>query len=129
MQGMKIDFVTSSIIITKAFRDAAAEYGSEEYIALNMVKEENPSMKIVLRSTEMPKRSSKYKGLTYKYMRKFISVMDSGNLLNFENTILYFESFDYSNGEVYQNVKDWFLANYPNHKDMVVNFAPKITAA
>lgn len=129
MQGMKIDFITNSIIITKAFRDAAAEYGSEEYIALNTVKEENPNMKIVLRSTGMSKKANEYKGLTYKYMRKFISVMDGDNLLNFENTILHFESFGYSNGEVYQHVKDWFLAYYPHHKDMIIDTAPKITAA
>ena len=34
MNGMKIDFVTNTVIITKAFREAANEYGSEEYIAL-----------------------------------------------------------------------------------------------
>lgn len=124
MQGMKIDFVTNTIIITKAFREAASEIGSVEYQSLNRAKEENPRMRVVLRSTSAAGRGNNDKGLTYKYMRKFITIMDSENLLNFEKTKLYYEDFGYENGTVYKRVKEWFLENYPDHKEMVVGCAP-----
>lgn len=126
MQGMKIDFITNTITITKAFREAANEYGTEEYIALHSVMSENPNMKVVAKSVRSSqKRRNENKGLTYKYMRKFISIMDSDNLLTFEKTIEHYEDFCSESAEVYQNVKDWFLENYPYHKDMVVDAAPQ----
>lgn len=124
MQGMKIDFITSTIIITKAFREAASDSNTEEYIALSKVQKENPQMRIVLRNTKATRGKSGYKGLTYKYMRKFITVMDSDNLINFENTKLHYESYDYTNGTVYQYMKEWFLNNYPDHKEMIAAAAP-----
>lgn len=125
MQGMKIDFITNSIIVTRNFVEAAADINSEEYTKLQLAKMDNPTMRVVLRSTRGAGHKSEYKGLTYKYMRKFISVMDSENLGNFEKTILHYESYGYENGTVYQYVKEWFLKYYPRHKEMIAEAAPK----
>lgn len=126
MQGMKIDFITNTITITKAFRESANEYGTEEYITLQRVMAENPNMKVVSRSVRSSyKRRNESKGLTYKYMRKFISIMDSSNLITFEKTIEHYEDFCSENVEVYLNVKEWFLENYPHHREMVVDAAPQ----
>lgn len=125
MNGMKIDFVTKTITITKAFRDAANEYGSEEYIALSLVQQEHPNMQIVLRSVRKGNRANKNKGLTYRYMRKFIALMDSENIATFEKTILYYENLYVENSTVYQFVKEWFLDNYPDHDELVIKAAPK----
>ena len=76
MNGMKIDFVTNTVIITKAFREAANEYGSEEYIALTKLLQEHPSMKVVLRQSRTCHRANENKGLTYKYMRKFKKILE-----------------------------------------------------
>ena len=126
MQGMKIDFITNSIIVTKSFAEAAADINSEEYTSLQLAKKDNPAMRVVLRSTRAAGHESDYKGLTYKYMRKFISVMDSANLVNFEKTILHYESYGYENGTVYKYMREWFLTYYPNHKEMITATAPKI---
>lgn len=125
MNGMKIDFVSNTITITKAFREAANEFGSEEYVALSLVQQEHPNMKIVLRSVRTGNRKSEYKGLTYRYMRKFISIMDKDNLSVFEKMILYYEDAYMENATVYQHVRDWFLKNYPNHKSLLIEAAPK----
>lgn len=125
MNGMKIDFVTNTITITKAFRDAANDYGSAEYTALSLVQMEHPEMKIVLKSVRKGNRANKNKGLTYRYMRKFIALMDSENIATFEKTILYYESLYVENGTVYQYVKEWFLDNYPDHDELVIKAAPK----
>lgn len=122
MQGIKVDFITNTIIITKEFAALASDPTSEEYVTLNLLREENPKMKIATRSR---KKSSKErnpnKGLTYKFMRRFISVMDEKNLSEFSRKQAYFESFDMEGAEVYQNVKDWFIKQYPNYKDMIVD--------
>ncbi|MCD7725326.1 MAG: hypothetical protein LUI12_07215 [Clostridiales bacterium] len=128
MQDIRVDFITNSIIITKSFADAASIPDSEECTRLQLIKKDNPTMKIVLRSTKAAGHKSACKGLTYKYMRKFISVMDKDNLINFEKALLYYEGFGYDNGTVYQYVKAWFLENYPYHKEMIVDAAPKIAA-
>ena len=51
MQGMKIDFITNSIIVTRSFIEAAADINSEEYTSLQLAKMDNPTMRVVLRST------------------------------------------------------------------------------
>lgn len=122
---MRVDFMTNTIIVTKEFYRAAQEWGTEEYTALNLAQTENPQMRVAFRSVKAAKRTNENKGLTYRYMRKFISVMDNENLRTFEETILHYESFGYENGKVYQYVKDWFLDNYPNHKELIVSAAPQ----
>lgn len=126
MQGMKIDFITNSIIVTKSFAEAASDINSEEYTSLQLAKKDNPAMRVVLRNTRTAGHESDYKGLTYKYMRKYISVMDSVNLVNFEKTILHYESYGYENGTVYKYVREWFLTYYPDHREMIAAAAPKI---
>ena len=57
MQGIKVDFITNTIIITKEFAALASDPTSEEYVTLNLVKSENPEMKVVTRTRK--KSSSK----------------------------------------------------------------------
>lgn len=129
MQGMRVDFIKNTIIVTKAFYEAAQEWGTEEYTALTLAQAENPKMRVAFRSVNSAKRRGENKGLTYRYMRKFISVLDNANLRTFEETILYYEGLGWDNVVVYQHVKDWFLDNYPNHKELIVNAAPKALAS
>ena len=126
MQGIKVDFITNTIIITKEFAALASYPTSEEYVTLNLLREENPKMKIATRSR---KKSSKErnpnKGLTYKFMRRFISVMDEKNLSEFSRLQAYYEGYDMENAEVYQHVKDWFIETYPDYKRLLVAGAAK----
>ena len=121
MQGIKVDFITNTIIITKEFAALASDPTSEEYVTLNLLREENPKMKIATRSR---KKSSKErnpnKGLTYKFMRRFISVMDEKNLSEFSRKQAYFESFDMESAEVYQNA--YCEANRPGLRSKTAAF-------
>ena len=88
MQGIKVDFITNTIIITKEFAALASDPTSEEYVTLNLLREENPKMKIATRSRKKSsKERNQNKGLTYKFMRKFIATMDEKNLEEFCRTI------------------------------------------
>jgi len=124
MKGIKIDFVTNTITITNAFREAAMNYGSEEYTALALIQHDHPNMRIVTKTPRSSRKPSDTKGLTYKYMRNFIAIMDSANLITFESTCQYYDSLTNSQAEKYQGIKSWFIENYPNHKDMVVDSCP-----
>ena len=62
MQGIKVDFITNTIIITKEFAALASDPTSEEYVTLNLLREENPKMKIATRSR---KKTYKEKFCTY----------------------------------------------------------------
>ena len=128
MLDMNIDFVTNTITLTKAFHEAAKEFGSEEYTKLQLVKLDNPNMKVVVRTTRSGNRKCDYKGLTYEYMRKFIRTMDRDNMIVFEEVIDHYKDFGQTGGELYQNVKVWFLENYPRHKEMVVDTTPRKVA-
>lgn len=124
MQNIKVDFMTNTIITTKSFYEAASQYGSEEYKLLQEIKNDNPNMKVSVRESSRKGTANAYKGLTYRYMRKFISVMDSENLDTLEKVLLHFEGLYTENGEVYAAVRDWFLENYPDHKEMIVAAVP-----
>lgn len=128
MQEMKINHINNTIVVTRSFIEAASEYGTPEYTKLEAVKKDNPNMRVVVRSTKAAGCRSENKGLTYKYMRKFISVMDSENLITFEKTILHYESYGYESGTIYRYMKEWFLENYPEHKEMIAAAAPKRAA-
>ena len=130
MSGIRVDFISNSIIVTQAFLDAAAVVGTEEYNELRDVRKENPNMKIVRRSVRSNKENHKSKGLTYAYMRNFIKVMDSDNRVTFEDTVDYFQDmYNGNSAKTYVAVRDWFLENYPRHAEMIVETAPKLPAA
>ena len=129
MQGIKEDFITNTIIITKEFAALASDPTSEEYVTLNLLREENPKMKIATRSRKKTyKEKNPYKGLTYKFMRKFISVMDEENLVELTKKQKYFESFFMEPAEVYAEVRKWFVETYPDYKRLLVAGASKDSA-
>ena len=121
MNGIKVDFITNTIIVTKEFAALASDPTSEEYVMLNLLREENPKMKITTRSRKKSyKEKNPYKGLTYKFMRKFISVMDEENLIELTRKQKYYESFFMEPTEVYVEVRKWFLETYPDYKRLLV---------
>ena len=128
MRDIKIDHVANTIVITKTFAAAASNPSSEECLLLNQVKAANPTMSVVINARKSTKTKSCNKGLTYKFMRSFISIMDAKNLENFNKAILYYEALHYSNNEVYWRVKEWFESNYPKYQEMIVDAAPKKVA-
>ena len=124
MRAITIDFIANKIVVTKGFYENAKVPAIEENERLRVVLSDYPNMKISVRESSRKNTPNKFKGLTYRYMRKFISVMDNENLDVFERVILHFEGLYTENGEVYAAVRDWFLANYPDHKELIVAAVP-----
>lgn len=128
MNCIKFDAITNTITLTKGFYEASKNPDSEEYARLSDLMSKHPNMKIAINSNRRGKTPSEYKGLTYDYMRRFIRIMDKENIVTFEEVIAHYEDFGYASGKLYQCVKDWFLATYPHHKDMIVDSTPQKAA-
>lgn len=120
MQNIKIDFITNKIIVTKGFYENAVIPATEENAQLNTVLKDYPKMTVSVRETSRKSKPNAYKGLTYRYMRKFISIMDRGNLERFEQVVLAYEGLYAESATVFAEVRDWFLRTYPRHKEMLV---------
>lgn len=126
MKNIKFDYITNTITVTKAFYKAAQNYGTEEQVTMTKLKREFPDMEIAVRSPKAKRNDSK--GLTYEYMRKFIRKFDRKNAVVFEDVIIHYE--EHNNGAAaYRYVKEWFLENYPEYKEVIIDTAPKKVAA
>lgn len=123
--NIRFDFITNTLTVSKGFYDEACKYGTDENAELKRVMEDYPNMRVAVRSTRSGSRQQESKGLTYRYMRKFIAIMDRNNLSVFEQTILYYETLCEESSQVYQSVKGWFLENYPRHREMIVEAEPQ----
>lgn len=126
--NIRVDFMANEIIVAKGFYAKACVPGTTESIELLKVQKMYPNMCIVEKETKHSRRRpNETKGLTYKYMRRFISILDSQNLINFEKAKFYYENLYDDNATVYYYMKEWFLNTYPNHKEMVVIAEPQAT--
>lgn len=123
--NIKFDFITNTIIVNKGYYLEACKYGTDEHNEFMRLKSDYPNMRISVRSVRTGNRKSDIKGLTYEYMRRFIAIMDSENLLEFNKVQLHYEMFESDKAKVYHLVKEWFLNTYPYHKDMIIEAAPK----
>ncbi len=125
MRDIRYDFTTNTIIVAKAFLEAASIPDSEEYKQLQRIISQNPTACVVPRTIKHRKAENPTKGLTYKYMRKFIKTLDEANLSVFNETIMYYEDKYEDSATVYKHVRNWFLDNYPYHNEMIVDNAPQ----
>ena len=117
--NLKVNHQTRTIEMNKTFADKASRFGSDEYDALMLAREQNPgyTMKVITRKTTKSDKPS-YKGLTYEYMEKYILAHDDE-----EQTIMneYMalrgmtdEAEDaLADSLTYQEMKEWFLDKFP----------------
>ena len=120
--NLKVNHETRTIEMNKTFADKASRFGSEEYNALMLAREQNPgyTVKVVTRKTTKSDKPS-FKGLTYEYMEKYIvahddeekSIMGEYKMLTAtcdgaEEMLLEAVS--------YHEIKDWFFDTFPEIK-------------
>lgn len=117
--NLKVNHQTRTIEMNKTFADKASRFGSDEYDALMLAREQNPgyTMKVITRKTTKSDKPS-YKGLTYEYMEKYILAHDNENqkIMNeyLELRAMTDEAEDaLLESATYQEMKDWFLDKFP----------------
>ena len=102
---MKIDFVTKTIEVSKAFATKASHFGSMEYKELRAVINELPNFRVMIKAA--PTSHQTYtKGLTYEFMEQYISrVSEDESVMQ---DFLYLRQ-----GCSYNEIKKWFFAKFP----------------
>lgn len=117
--NLKVNHQTRTIEMNKTFADKASRFGSDEYDALMLAREQNPgySVKVATRKTAKSDKPS-FKGLTYEYMEKYILAHDDEDqtIMNeyMELRAMTDEAEDaLMESATYQEMKDWFLDKFP----------------
>ena len=117
MANINVNRKMRTIEITKKFDKASSRYGSDEYKELQKALADNQGYKVVVKSSSSNKKET-YKGLTFDYMKKYISTHDDEN-----GTIM--EEYNMMRGtseeakeacaesKSYHDIKEWFLETYP----------------
>lgn len=132
---MHLDFEKGLIVLNSTFAKKARMIGSPEYNQFQKVHNEFPTFTIIRRQIRKKPDQEHYKGLTYDYMRAYIAenvgkdkatdeereaaVKEALDVL--ENKI--FISKCHSNTQRYPAIRNWFLATYPEVKEVFKNAA------
>ena len=89
---------------------------SDEYALLQRTRQDFPTFAVRTRQIKSNPKKDTYKGLTYKYMKKYIELHETKE--EAEKVIAYLEdqiliSNCHSQRLRYPTIKKWFLAKYP----------------
>ena len=125
MNGYKLDLVSKTITITKAFADAAADPQNGEYTLLVQLQKDIPGLRVIRKTHRTPTkyttkegeiyRCNPSKNLTYEHMEAFINALP--------NSEKYMEGYIFlrnDGGKVqtsrYAAVRRWFVAQFPYYR-------------
>ncbi len=116
MTNIKIDRAHRTLVINKTFSAKASKFGSEAYNELRAACADNPTYKVVVESKRVAKPA--FKGLTFDYMEKYIAAHDDeqkSNMIAFKKFRAQDEEAELmlADSLTYKEIKDWFLAKYP----------------
>lgn len=125
MESYKINLISKTLTITKAFEDAASNVNSEEYKLYQKLTNEIPDLKIVRKTHRTPSkyktkngeefRCNQFKNLTYDNMEKFIDALPNNSeyktQFKFAKTAA---AAVQTNG--YAVVRRWFSAQFPEFR-------------
>ncbi len=111
---MNANLMTKKIEMTQKEAKAAGRTVSEEFKTLRLLKEMYPDFEVVVKAPS--KRKGEYKGLTYAYMRAYITKHDDdkkSKMAEFKNLL----AEDKQNEELveaacYFEVREWFLNTF-----------------
>lgn len=114
MKNIVVDYANSNISISSAFAKKAFTPGTDEYRQLMSVRQDFPEFSLVTRKFKTNTKQEHYRGLTYAYMREYISQHE-------EEAKPVLDKLDdqigiskcHSLGKRYPLVKAWFLERYP----------------
>lgn len=113
---LKINHTDMTLVMDRTFAKLASDTRSEEYAHLQKIRADYPNYRLVQRHIKRNVEKKTYAGLTYPYMRKYISKHgtkeESEKLLaELEEKILISEC--HGKAFRYPVIKSWFLELYP----------------
>ena len=117
MKAIEVFSAEHKIVMSSAFEKKARRFGSPEYKMLQEARRDNPGYVEEIHQFKTNTKQDRYKGLTYDYMRWYITTVESKEdapavLAGLEYLINISKS--HSKCKRYSTVKSWFLKRYPD---------------
>ena len=109
---LKIDFMTSTLIMDRTFAKSASIVGSQEYQLLQNARQDYPTFTVSMRAIKRNPNKESYRGLTYVYMEKYIAEHDDENQ-SIMKEYLSMRVIANCHSVRYPTIKKWFLETYP----------------
>ena len=116
MKDMIVDPRAGTITLSSAFEKKAFTPGTDEYKRLMSVRADFPECRLETRQFKTNTKQDRHRGLTYKFMREYISSHEKDPkpvLEVLEDQIC--TSKGHSLSRRYPTIKSWFLERYPSY--------------
>ena len=115
---MKANLMNSTIEMTKTEARAAGVLNSDKFNELKELRQMYPAFQIAVRKTAKrnTKKHETYKGLTYEYMKNYITSHNADLMTEFyskRGMDANAQKKDFDSGDSYGEIKKWFLNNFP----------------
>ncbi len=115
MTDITVRFAEKELLLKSKFAKKAAQCGTPESVKLQKYIQLYPSFDIVVHEIRKAPSQEHYKGLTYDYMRRYISTHeeeDSAEMILDELEEMINISHCHSQSRRYPIIKKWFLEKY-----------------
>lgn len=113
----RINFAANTLIMSKAFEEAAHDPFSDEYKILQKIRSDFPGL-VISRKTRRPsKKARPNKNMSYDNMLKYMSVYENADALVAQFELVRVQS--QKAASPYSYVLTWFNRQFPNHKDIL----------
>ena len=105
----KIDYLKSTIIVSKKFLKAASVCDSKEYNTMIQLRKDFPTFTFEEKQITQKKGKQSYKNLTFEKMREHIILcQDCNRLKQFDYLMTFYET----HRNRYAKIKSWYLEQY-----------------
>ena len=129
MTAIKVNYAERKIILSSAFAKKCFIPGSVEYAQLQAVRADYPDFALVTRKFKTNTAQEHYRGLTYDFMRDYISTHEAdAKVVLAELEEMIGISKAHSRGKRYPTIKAWFLERYPAIAEFGMPKSCEITA-
>lgn len=127
---LRVDHGKCQLIMDRTFAKQAMIVGTTEYAQLQEARRDYPTYTVAQRQIKKKPDQEHYKGLTYDYMRAYIAEnVGKDKATDEEREAAVNEALDvlkdkiliskcHSNTQRYPAIKNWFLATYPEVKEV-----------
>ena len=110
-----LDHARKMIIMSRTFAKKAEDPRSNEYAILKQLREDNFGYAVIRKEIRKNPHSEHYKGLTYDYMRTYITNHEpEATRQTMSDELEHMIEISKCHSIRYATIKKWFLAKYPD---------------
>ena len=118
VKGYKLDFATNTLTVNYKFHRAMSDFGSPEYLRYKEILNDFPQLRVIVKAGRTITTTRPTKRLTYENMDSYIGCYENRDELRTAFAIVQQKSKLLASP--YKYVSDWFLAQFPNYKEIPV---------